>query len=49
MPGNPYAKDWWDMSEKIAWKGWGETKEYKEMRERTRLDILNAAIEEFDV
>ena len=47
-PGNPFAKDWWDMLEKTAWKGWRETKEYREMREQTRLKILNAAIEEFD-
>ncbi|KAG9314949.1 glycosyltransferase family 8 protein [Chiua virens] len=35
-PGHPYEREWWDMLEKTAWKGWKETTDCKEAREKAR-------------
>ena len=47
-PGHPHAKDWWDMLEKTVWKGWRETREYKEMCDQTRMKMLKSGLEAFN-
>ena len=47
-PGHPYEREWWDMSEKTAWKGWKETTDHKETCEKARLKALESAKEELD-
>ena len=47
-PGHPYEREWWDMSEKTAWKGWRETTNYKETCEKARTEALKSVKEEFD-
>jgi lipopolysaccharide biosynthesis glycosyltransferase/predicted O-methyltransferase YrrM len=47
-PGHPYERDWWDMSEKTAWKGWRETTDYKEACKKARTEVLESAREEFN-
>ena len=46
-PGHPYEKDWWDMLEKTAWKGWRETSEWKENCRQARMKLLKKAEDEF--
>ncbi|KAI9574044.1 glycosyltransferase family 8 protein [Boletus coccyginus] len=47
-PGHPYEREWWNVLEKTAWKGWREATNYKERCEKARMKVLNNVQEEFD-
>ena len=46
-PGHPYEREWREMSEKTAWKGWRETADYRDACEKARVEALERVAEEF--
>ena len=46
-PGHPYEREWWEVLEKTAWKGWKESMNYKETCEKARMAALENVKEEF--
>ena len=46
-PGHPYAEEWWEVSEKTAWKGWRLSAERRADGTRRIEEAIEAGIREF--
>ena len=46
-PGHPYAEEWWEVSEKTAWKGWRLSADRRADGTRRIEEAIEAGIREF--
>ncbi|KAI0637646.1 glycosyl transferase [Trametes polyzona] len=39
-PGHPFAREWWDVCEQTAWRGWRASEQFRGSRERKKKDAV---------
>ncbi|KAI0366202.1 glycosyl transferase [Pilatotrama ljubarskyi] len=46
-PGHPFAREWWEVSEQTAWKGWRSSEEFRELCVRKVEEAIRIGVDDF--
>ncbi|OJT07619.1 General stress protein A [Trametes pubescens] len=46
-PGHPFAREWWEMCEQTAWRGWRSSAQFRELRAKKIEEAIAAGVADF--